>query len=220
MVIGRHILHHRRLYIAGAAGMALGVFLPSGWSAAVRVIAGWDAAALLYLALVARMMATSGAQHMRQRATVEDEGRWAVLAVTSGAALASLAAIGMLLSGAKDLPVDQRPEQLALGAVTIPLSWLFVHTVYAVHYAYDHYRGIHLAGQAEGRGGLGFPDTTEPDYWDFCYFAFTIGMTAQTSDVSVNGRAMRRLTLLHGIVSFCFNTVLLALAVNIAAALL
>lgn len=167
--------------------------------------------------MVLVMMATSGHQQMRQHAAVENEERLALLAVTTVAALASLFAIGELLSGDRDLPMGERTVHFALGGVTILLSWLFVHALYAVHCAHDHYRALHRGGAP---AGLEFPGTPEPDYWDFCYFAYTVGMTAQTSDVAVRGSGLRRLTLVHEIVSFCFNTVLLALTVGIASNLL
>ena len=220
MPIARHLIHHRRLYCGWGVGVVVGLLLPDRFEPALRTVIGWDAAILAYLGLILGMMATSGHQNMRRRAAIEDGGRWVLLALVSGAALAGLFAIGVLISGARDLPGDQRFWHYVLGGVTILLSWLFVHALYAVHYAYDHYRDLHLGGPGAAVGGLGFPGTADPDYWDFCYFSFTVGMTAQTSDVTVNSRRLRRLTLIHGIVSFCFNTVLLALTINIAAGLL
>ncbi|MEI7610346.1 MAG: DUF1345 domain-containing protein [Rhodospirillaceae bacterium] len=191
--------------------------MPGSWSIPLRAVVGWDVAILVHLGMVLVMMATSGHQQMRQHAAVENEERLALLAVTTVAALASLFAIGELLSGDRDLPMGERTVHFALGGVTILLSWLFVHALYAVHCAHDHYRALHRGGAP---AGLEFPGTPEPDYWDFCYFAYTVGMTAQTSDVAVRGSGLRRLTLVHEIVSFCFNTVLLALTVGIASNLL
>jgi uncharacterized membrane protein len=209
-----------RLFLAGAAGAAIGLLLPASWAPALRGVIGWDTATALYLVLVAILMATSNHDQMRRRSAIEDEGRWVILALTSGAALVSLLAIGVLVSGTKDLPTDQRLGPCALGGLTILLSWLFIHTLYAVHYAYDHYRDARPNPDGTASGGLSFPGARDPDYWDFCYFSFTIGMTAQTSDVAICGCALRRLTLVHGIISFCFNTILLALTINIAAGLL
>jgi uncharacterized membrane protein len=214
---------HQRLFLASAIGALIGLGLPGDWATLSRGIVGWDVAVLLYLVLAAVMMATHGHAQMRRRAAHEDEGRWVIVFLTSSAALASLIAIGTFVSGARDLPPEVRYGHLALGAATIVLSWLFIHTLYAIHYAYDHYRSTLVSGGGTDdgpRGGLVFPGTPDPDYWDFCYFAFVVGMTAQTSDVAVSGRLLRRLTVVHGIVSFCFNTVLLALAINIAAGLL
>jgi len=220
MPLRNHVVRHRRLYLGAAAGILVGAFLTTTLTLPTRVIVSWDAAILVYLLLVLEMMVNSSHQRMRQRATVEDEGRWAITFLTSGAALASLFAIGISIAGARDLPPEQRLEHFGLAGATILLSWLSVHTLYAVHYAYDYYRERHLGASDGAEGGLTFPATPEPDYWDFCYFSFTIGMAAQTSDVVVNSSQIRRLTLIHAIFSFCFNTILLAITINIAAGLL
>ena len=105
------------------------------------------------------------------------------------------------------------PAGLTLAVVTIVLSWVLVHTAFALHYAHDFYRG-------KKPGGLQFPSGdahADADYWDFVYFSFVIGMTAQVSDVGITDKIIRRTATVHGIVSFVFNTALLALMVNIAA---
>jgi uncharacterized membrane protein len=112
-----------------------------------------------------------------------------------------------------ELHLSQRaPTHLALAAATIVLSWAAIHTTFALHYAHEYYRGGEV-------GGLAFPGDGEqqPDYWDFVYFSFVIGMTAQVSDVGITDRMIRRTAIAHGVVSFIFNTALLALMVNIAA---
>ena len=123
-------------------------------------------------------------------------------------ALASLAAIVFELGASKGSPAG-----LALAIVTITLSWALVHTAFALHYAHEYYRG-------KTPGGLQFPSGEEhvdADYWDFVYFSFVIGMTAQVSDVGITDKIIRRTATVHGIISFMFNTALLALMVNIAA---
>jgi len=125
------------------------------------------------------------------------------------AAFASLAAIIFELGQAQ-----RAPFQLALSIATITLSWAAIHTTFALHYAHEYYRG----GES---GGLAFPGgEDDPDYWDFVYFSFVVGMTAQVSDVGITDRMIRRTATVHGIVSFVFNTALLALMVNIAASAL
>jgi uncharacterized membrane protein len=94
--------------------------------------------------------------------------------------------------------------------VTIVLSWSMIHSSFALHYAHEYYRGIKP-------GGLAFPGDDKPDYWDFVYFSFVIGMTAQVSDVGITDKVIRRTATAHGVVSFIFNTALVALMVNIAA---
>lgn len=105
----------------------------------------------------------------------------------------------------------RQPDQLILVILTIFLSWAFTHKIFAAHYAHDFY------SDGDNEGGLVFPGGEEPDYWDFVYFAFVIGMTSQLSDVAIASRSIRRAAAVHGIVSFVFNAALLALTVNIAA---
>jgi uncharacterized membrane protein len=133
-----------------------------------------------------------------------------VLFLTVGAALASLAAIVILLISTHG--GQRAPHELVLAAVTILLSWAFIHTIFGLHYAHEYY------GERGGKsGGLNFPGDETPDYWDFVYFSFVIGMTSQVSDVTISSRSIRRTAAAHGIVAFLFNAALLALMVNIAA---
>jgi len=175
-----------------------------------RFLIAWDAGVVLYLVLVYLLMASASVAQIRVHAASLDEGRLGVLVLTVLAAVASLGAILAELvtkEGAKPTGM-----QLALAALTIVLSWIFIHTLFALHYAHDYY-GEHGAKKS----GLGFPSDDEPDYWDFVYFAFVVGTTCQTSDVAVESRLIRRTVAAHGVLSFFFNTALLALMVNIAA---
>jgi uncharacterized membrane protein len=151
--------------------------------------------------------------HIRARAAIEDEGRFAVLVLTAAATLVCLGAIVVeLVMAGKD---GRDPLHLAGAILTIALSWAFTHTIFALHYAHEFY-GL---GRHRG-GGLEFPGDSEPDYWDFLYFSLVIGMTSQVSDVAVTAKVIRRTVAAHGVVAFVFNTTLLALAVNIAASAL
>jgi uncharacterized membrane protein len=139
---------------------------------------------------------------------LQDDGRFLILLVTALGAFASIGAILFEL-GASHRSVPQ----LTLATVTIALSWAAVHTIFALHYAHDYYRRAKP-------GGLQFPSGDEhdhADYWDFVYFSFVIGMTAQVSDVGITDKIIRRTATVHGIISFVFNTALVALMVNIAA---
>jgi len=168
---------------------------------------------MLYLILALAMFAGATPQHMRSRARSLDDGAVAVLVVTIAAAVISLFAIILELSSAKSLASDERVLHFAFGIFTLICSWTFVHTSFALHYAHEFYID-------NSSTSLGFPGTSEPDYWDFMYFAFVIGMTSQTSDVSIGSRRVRRLVLAQGIVAFFFNAALLALAINAAASTL
>ncbi|WP_375461711.1 DUF1345 domain-containing protein [uncultured Enterovirga sp.] len=178
---------------------------------ASRLLVGWDAGIGLFLVLGWAMMARSGQADIQRRADREDAGAAAVLVLTMVGAVASLVAIAVELRGIKGSPEAGR---LALAGATILLSWLFVHTMYALHYAHDYYAG------EDDRGGLKFPGDAKPDYWDFMYFAFNLGAAAQTSDVMIEAKRMRRFVLAHTILSFLFNTTILALAINVGASLL
>ncbi len=201
-----------RLLLSAAAGLLVGLLLPASLRATTRMLVGWDIAALLYLAFAWMMMTRSNAQAMRQRAEAEDEGALALLAITVAGAIASLVAIAVELAGAR-ASGGAHALPFVFAGVTVVCAWFFVHTVFAIHYAHDYY------GARRGHG-LAFPHESEPDYGDFLYFAFTIGAAAQTSDVTVTVRAMRRLVLAHTILSFFFNTAVLALAINVGAGLI
>ena len=196
-----------RLFMAGLLGFVVAAFLPAEWRTATRSLVGWDVALTLYLGLAFRLMTNSDANHIRRRAALQDEGRFTVLALVVGAAMASLVAILAELGGA-----NRQPAHLVLAAVTILLSWAFTHTIFALHYAHEYYSQNTPKG-----GGLNFPGEETPDYWDFMYFSFVVGMTSQVSDVAVTSRPLRRLVAAHGAASFIFNATLLALTVNMAA---
>lgn len=199
-----------RLFVSVALGVAVIAFLAffaADWRVATRALVAWDIAIALYLMLTFRMMGNCNVNRIKLRSTHQDEGRLTILTLVVASALASLIAILAELGGA-----SRHPVHLSLAAITILLSWAFTHTIFAIHYAHEFYDTRTHAG-----GGLAFPGQEPPDYWDFMYFSFVIGMTSQVSDVAVTASSMRRLVTVHGVVSFIFNATLLALTVNIAA---
>ena len=217
---------HHRLFTATAVAIVLGLLLPGTWRAATRVIIGWDAGILLYLGLCWTMMAGATPQDMRWRAGLLEEDQWirlGLLGLTVAASVVSLLAIGILLAGIKDLPPELHVPHFSLAAATILLSWVFMHTILALQYAHHFYGAAETPGGSTAgdiAGGLEFPDNKQnPDYWDFMYFSFTIGMTAQTSDILIKSTSIRRTVLVHGILTFFFNTIVLALSINIAASI-
>ena len=206
----QHIRHHGRFYSAALAGLAL-------WLGAWALhwprppLVGGDAFFLIYLALMVRFALQITPDGLRRRAGIEDEGIPLIVLLALGAIVLSLASIFGLLAGAPD------SLELSLAIASVPLGWSTLHTIAAFHYAHLYYAA---EGEDAGdAGGLEFPGTKEPGAWDFLYFSFVIGMTAQVSDVTVHAAGMRRLVLAHSIVSFFYNTVLVALAVNVAVAL-
>ncbi|KFG68043.1 membrane protein [Microvirga sp. BSC39] len=202
--------------LLGAVLVAVLVFavLPSSWPANSRLLVAWDIGVVCYLALAWSMAVRSSTAKMQERAAQEDESAGVVLALTLAASVASLAAIAVQLTGIQEDQGALQAFRLAIAAVTILCSWFFVHTIYAIHYAHEYY------GDGGERRGLAFPHEARPDYWDFLYFSFNLGAAAQTSDVVIVSRRMRRLALAHTILSFLFNTTILALAVNVGAGLL
>lgn len=196
-------------------GIALLLLLPSTVRGPARALLAWDLGAGLYLVLAWTMMFRGDVHTVRWRAKRQDDGATVVLALTVVAAVASVAAILLELIGVKSYPVGAQTLRLGLVAVTIMCSWSFVHTAFALHYAHEFYEDA----PKDGHQCLQFPGNPEPDYVDFLYFAFVIGTTSQTADVTITSSPMRRLALLHGIIAFFFNTTLLALMVNIAAGL-
>ena len=204
----RVIYARPRTFISFAVGIVLFALLPVSLRLVTRFLIGWDAFASLYLLLVYAMMLGGGQRHIRWRAVIQDDGRFLILMVTGFGAFASIAAIVFELGAS-----HRGAAALSLATATIALSWAMVHTAFALHYAHEYYRG-------SKPGGLQFPsgDTHDhADYWDFVYFSFVIGMTAQVSDVGITDKIIRRTATVHGIVSFVYNTALVALMVNIAA---
>jgi uncharacterized membrane protein len=200
------------MIVSGLFGLALTALLPATWWLTTRLLIGWDVGVGLYLALVYPLIARSQIDEIRRHAAMDDEGRVRILVLTVAAALASLGAIVVELASGPTLGAGRQPAHLALATGTILLSWGFIHTIFALHYAHEFYDENGGAG-----GGLNFPGKDPPDYWDFVYFSFVIGMTSQVSDVAVACKPIRRTVTAHGVVSFVFNAALLALTVNIAA---
>lgn len=201
-----------RTFVAIAIGIISYFVLPDSLRQVTRLLIAWDIFVGLYLLLVYTMVLRSGLAHVRRNAILQDDGRFLILLVTALGAFASIAAIVFELADAHR-NVAGSGAQLTLATVTIALSWVAVHTQFSLHYAHEYYR-------REKPGGLQFPSGDQhedADYWDFVYFSFVIGMTAQVSDVGITDRIIRRTATVHGIISFVFNTALVALMINIAA---
>ena len=214
----RLLMARPRLFICALLGAATVWLLPQSLAqqTTTRVIIGWNVGACLYLLLAARMMFASTHAKIRARALQQDEGRIMALVLVVLAAVMCVGAIVAELAVVKDLHGTLRYAHIALAALTIVTSWAFTQVMFALHYAHDYY-----TAQARGQpGGLAFPGDEAPDYGDFLYFACILGTSAQTADVNITGRVMRRIALLHCVLAFFFNTTLLALTINIASGLL
>lgn len=208
-------MQHSRFYIAVAAGLIAfaGIRVISREIAA---IAAGDVFFIVYLGAMLLMASRSTLDKLRHRARNEDEGIIAIVGLTVLAIAFSFASMFSLLGR------DANPSalHLMLAIASIPLGWAVLHMLFAYHYARLYYAPKGMAdGKPSDAGGLDFLDTPEPGIIEFMYFSFIIGSTAQTADVNLRSTGFRKVVLFHGIASFVFNTVLLALAVNVAATL-
>jgi len=176
------------------------------------LIAGFDLAAIVFIFSCIPLWNERDPQAARRRGARDDGGRILLLIVSVAAFISILISIGTLISGKATLEA----LDFAICIPTLILAWVFSNLIFALHYSHMYY------DQAAGRDrqGLVFPETAEPGFADFCYFAFVIGMTFQVSDVAVNDARMRQTVLVHGVLAFFFNLGVLALAVNLAAGLL
>jgi len=214
--IHRLVRAHLRLIAAIIVGLlTFALLLVTDLKFSTRLLLSWDTTALAYVTMAARNFIHFDIDQVQRRASEQDEGGIAILLLTVAAASASLVAIVLELGSiTEDDP--SRPWHFALAASTIALSWLFIHTVFAFHYAYEYY-GDRRDGVT---GGLSFPEDDAPDYWDFMYFSLVLGMTFQVSDVQICSKPIRRLAAVHALVSFIYNVAIGALMVNIVANLL
>ena len=214
--IARSIAIRPRLYYSALAGVAALVLLPTSWPASLREALAWDLSAAIYLALAFRVMLTCKGQLIRARAARQDDSRVVILIIILLAITVSFITIAGVLTDAKT--ASYKLINLGLAAVTILLSWTITQVAFTLHYAHEYYRPSD--GPQTFAEGLDFRGDRTPDYWDFFYFATSFGAASQTSDVSILTKPLRRLATLHAIISFFFNTAVLALSINLAASMI
>jgi uncharacterized membrane protein len=207
-----------RLWISLLLAGIVAIFLPSWLDWTTRIFCVWNVVMISFLGLTWRLMFRATPEMMQRSALKEDEGRWIISIAIAVAACISLLAVGSI-PHQKNIPTSVLMMYLGLSISTIVGSWLLVHTIFTQHYAHLYYQGDKTLAERKSTG-LEFPGEIEPDYWDFLYFSFVIGMTGQVSDVNVRSRQMRRLSLLHGILSFFYNTTILAISINIVAGII
>ncbi|HET9107430.1 MAG TPA: DUF1345 domain-containing protein [Steroidobacteraceae bacterium] len=205
---------HLRLWIALAAGVASFLFLPHGLSSISRVLISWDFGVMLFLAMIYRWMTRLTAEQICSHYVEEDPSGPVILAVVTGAALLSLLAIVEPLATLRHAHHADRVWRFALAVLTLVGSWLLVPTMFTMHYADMFYSA------PVGDRPLAFPRTEMPTFWDFAYFSFTIAAACQTADVSTTQASIRRVVLVHEIISFAFNVAILGFAINITAGLM
>jgi len=202
---GRHIAPMRFLVFAAVLVVAAGGASAFGLDPRSAALVGFDIAAVVFLASILPLL-SADPESMRRHAQDNDANRAGLLAISALLSLVILFTVGGLIAG----PGDLGRGDVILIIATLALAWLFANMVFTLHYAHLFY----LRVKGHDRGGLDVPGTHEPDYWDFLYFAFTLGMTFQTSDVSVTAAHMRRVVLGHCMAAFLFNMGILAFTVN------
>jgi len=213
--IARILVARRRLMISIVAGLVLLLVLPGSYRMATRFLLAWDLTAAIYVGAALSMIARSTVETCRARAALYDESDWAIMGLVVASSAASFVAIFAELAAIKS--EHARPIiSLVVTGATVILSWAFTHVIFTLHYANLYYR----PSEHGMPGGLEFPGKRPPDYRDFLYYSFVIGCATQTADVNTVSPAMRRATLVHGVIAFAFNTAILALTINVGASLL
>jgi uncharacterized membrane protein len=204
------------MYGLGAGLCVAALPLPMGWE--FRGLLAWCAGLAVYLALAWWLCLSFDAKRTRERAQAQDEPSVVLFLVLLLATAACVAAITVLMQQSRELSGLQRGLHISLSVFALAASWLFIQTIFTFRYAHRYYFE-EKRGEPDGPG-LQFPGGLNPDYFDFLYYSFVVGMTSQVSDVEVTSREIRRLTTVHGVLSFGFNVLILAMSVNVVAGLL
>ena len=218
----RHVTGRPHLLLCALIGLLSLTVLPGTWRGETRLLSAWSLGVMLYIISVIHMMVRADPARMRHLARLTDESRFVVLGLAILAAGASIVAIVAHLAFSKEMTGVYKALHLGLAGLTILSSWTFIQVIFAQHYAHEYFieRASEKAMHEELRGGITFPGTANPDFLDFLYFSFVIGVASQTADVAICSRPIRRVALLHCVLAFFFNTTVLALTINIAAGLI
>ena len=209
--------HHR---FAAATVLALATLLiPGSFPMATRLLIAWTTFSAVSVILAWIILCTRDPYEVRRTARIQDANATVLFGVVISAAIISLLAVGVLLGSVKSLPKAELGAHVALSVTSVLFSWFLVHTLFALRYAHLYFSDARETERSQVKGGLIFPGDDSPNYMDFAYFSFVVGMTCQTSDINIGTSIMRRLTLMHGLIAFCFNTAILAMFVNIVAGL-
>jgi uncharacterized membrane protein len=206
--------NHPRIWIAAALGVGVFLALPSGWLLVTRVLVAWDCGVTSFLALLWIWMGRLTAEQICSKYIEEDASGPVILAIVVVAALLSLVAIVQPLATLRHAEGSERTWHFVLAAVTLADSWLLVPAMFTTHYA-DFYYSC-----PKGERPLSFPDTDMPIFWDFAYFSFTIAAACQTADIYTRRSNIRRVVLMHEVISFLFNASILGFAINVTAGLI
>jgi len=208
------VVNHAKLWVAVLVGGGICIALPHPSAVLTRALLGWNAAVLVLLPLTYMHLNGLDAKQLRERYRADDPSATVILLVVVGAAILSVAAIVAFLATLKSVPPNDKVAHILLAALTIVDSWLLVPTVFTIHYA-DMFYSAEVGAQP-----LKFPETSEPVFWDFAYFSFTIAAACQTADVATTQVGIRRVVIAQSIISFLFNLAILGFAINVTAGLL
>lgn len=222
IITNRLTLGRPRLVVSIGIGLVAYVLLPHGRDGVTRLLIAWNIGTLADIALNGLMISRSDVRTIRWRAGITDDGKWVMLVLSTVAAIAAMGAILVEIGIAKTLKGPAAGEHYLLAGLTIVSAWIFIHLSFALHYAHEFFdEAKTLEGEElQLKGGLRFPETEMPDYWDFLYFSFIIGVASQTADVEITSKVIRRTSLAHSILSYFFNFAILSLVINIAAGLI
>jgi len=212
---------HYRLMMALMVSAIVLIFFWQRLSVPELALAGWIGCALTIIILNWIIILSSHPREVKKVAKLQDSSRTFLFGFIIVASLVSLVAIVFLLkSTTKGISEVSKNEHILLAISAVAISWWLVHTVFSLRYAHLFYDTTTDDGGTKKGGGLDFPDTKDPDFLDFIYFGFVVGMTFQVSDVQITDRNIRRLCLLHGLISFAFNTAIVALSINVISGLI
>jgi len=215
-----HVLdaHHRVSIACLLAGLTF-VVLHGRYSLPTMLVVTWDVFALALVAMAWMIIVRKDPYEARRTVRLQDASATFIFSLVITASTASIFAVGLLLGSAKNLSPTGLGLHIALSVTAVVISWVLVHTVFTLRYAHFYYWDAREVERHNVAGGLVFPGKGSPCYMDFAYFSFVIGMTCQVSDVQISSTKIRQLALVHGLISFAFNTAILAMFVNIVAGL-
>lgn len=206
--------YHPRIWISALVGAGIFWLLPAHWSLISRILVSWNVGVALFLGLIYSWMTGLSPELICSKYIEEDESAPFILGVVVVAALLSVAAIVEPLATLRHVTGNERIAHTALAALTLVNSWVLVPTMFTTHYA-DMFYSV-----GEEQRPLTFPNTPMPAFWDFAYFSFTIAAACQTSDVSTTDQSVRKVVIVHTLVSFFFNASILGFAINVTAGLI
>ncbi|MBS1531961.1 MAG: DUF1345 domain-containing protein [Bacteroidetes bacterium] len=209
---------HHRAMISLVAGVITFLLAYPRLSLPSALLFAWMGFALIAIILMWITIVSSHPREVQKIARLQDSSRTMIFAIVIIASVFSLLAVYFLLKSAKGHSQNMS-DHILLSITAVFVSWWLVHTIFTLRYAHMYYDVAHDDGTPKTGGGLDFPEDEHPDYMDFVYFAFVIGMTFQVSDVEISAKPIRRLAWLHGLISFIFNTAIVALGINIISGL-